>query len=464
MIDKITPEFLENIGIFELREIGREIGVYSPTTLKRDELSQKILDIYQGKAKPTAKNNRGRPVKTTGNAKAIVSSVKNQAELNYEFNETDKSMLILREPLTTFEAIAIEENLQCAGVLDISKDGYGIIKIKNYSSGELDVYLSHSQISAFNLKSGDLVQGIVNKNPEKKINTVHTVLAVNDIITDKLPPRRNFENLTPVYPNSKIVSFQKDNPLDINVLSLIAPLGKGQRAAVFTQDKFKKIDLIKNLGNAIKNNNEDIQIITLLLGEFPEEITEIKRAVLGEIVYTTFDEQPDNNIKVAELVLERAKRLAELGKDVVLIINNFNTLARAYSFKEFKDNNAEQQSYYSIRRFFGAARNIEEGGSLSIIAFVNCNTEIAFDDALCKELKGMGNSEIYLTKDNNELLIDIINSCTARKELLLNEEELECGKIIKKRFQSSSDSIKQIIPIIKNSGSVTELKENLKDK
>jgi len=370
VIDKITPEFLENIGIFELREIGREIGVHSPTTLKRNALVKNILDIYQGYVKPIAKNNRGRPVKTTGNTKEIVSSVKSQAELNYEFSEADKSMLILREPITTFDEVAVEETTQCAGILDLLRENYGIIKVKNYSSSESDVYLSHSQISAFNLRQGDLIQGMINKNPEKKFNTMHTILAVNDILADNLQIRKNFENLTPVYPDKKILSFSKDNPLDINILSLIAPLGKGQRAAIFAPDKFKKIDLIKNLAIAIKQNNNDIQILTLLLGEFPEEITEIKKAVYGEIIYTTFDEQPDNNIKVSELVLERAKRLTELGKDVVLIINNLNTLARAYSFNESKDN-PEQQSYYLVRRFFGAARNLEEGGSLSIIAFVN---------------------------------------------------------------------------------------------
>lgn len=460
MTDKITSEFLESIGIFELREIGREIGVHSPTTLKRDVLAKKIIDIYEGKIKPITRNNRGRPVKATGNTKVVVSNVKNQAELNYDLNETDKSVLMLKEPETDFDT-AIEENLQCAGFLDILEDGCGMIRVKNYSQNEQDVYISRLQVVAFNLKTGDLIQGVASKNPEKKYRVMHTVLSVNDVPIVNLRQRKNFEELTPVYPDKKLISFSKDNPPDINILGLTAPLGKGQRAVVFAPDKFKKTEFLKKLSGAIKKNDDSVKVLTLLLDEFPEEITEIKRAVIGEIVYTTFDEQPNNNIKTSELVLERAKRLTESGKDVVLVINNLNTLARAYSFNESKNSDMEQ-SYHLLRRFFGAARNMDEGGSLSIIAFVNSNTDIAFDSALCKELKGVGNSEIYLAKESDSgVLIDIINSDTIKKELILTKEEFECGKTIKTLVETNYNDIKKIIPIIEGSCSVKELKEKL---
>lgn len=462
MTDKITPEFLESIGIFELREIGREIGVYSPTTLKRNILVNKILEIYQGKAKPIVKNNRGRPVKISGNTKELVTNFKNQAELNYEFSEADKSMLILREPITTFDAITAEENQQCVGILDIMPEGYGIIKVKNYSASELDSYLSQSQIAAYSLKSGDLIQGMISKSPEKKYNAMHTILAVNDVLIDKLMPRKNFESLTPIYPNKKIVRFSKDMPPNIKVLNLIAPVGMGQRSIVYAPNKFDKINFLVDAVNAIKNNDPQLEVISLLIGELPEEITEIKRSILGEIAFTNFDELPDEHIKTSELVLSRAKRLAEAGKNVVLFVDNLNKLARAYSFQEAKEKNIAQPTYHLINRFFGAARNLDEGGSLSIIAFANFNTDTS-DDLLCKDLKDTANNEIYLKESTDGLIIDIANSGTIRKELLLDEEEIECGKIIKNMFETNYDNaIKQILPLIKAADSVKELNEKLK--
>ena len=453
MIEKITPEFLESIGIFELREIAREIGVYSPTTLKRNILIDKILDIYEGRTKPITKTNRGRPVKTSGKTKDIVDSVKTQAELNYEFNGIDKSKLLIREPIKSFEAIAADDGQQCAGILDITVDGYGIIKVKNYSGSELDAYLPENLIVTYRLRTGDLIQGMVDNGSGKNISAMHTILAINDIPVDEVGLREHFDNLTPIYSNEKIISFDKNSNKNTNLLSLIAPIGKGQRAIVFAPDKYIKIEFMTNIVDNIVTNNKDIEMLLLLIGELPEEVTEFKRSIKSGIVHTTFDELPQNHIKTAELVLQRAKRLTELGKDVVVLIDNLNTLARAYYSKEHKDSGTlEQHSFYFIKRLLGAARNTEEGGSLSILACTNSNTEVMFDTLMCKDLKNIGNCEIYLSDYESGIKLDVANSDTSRKELLLNDIELACSKAIKESFKKDCNkTLDKIVPKLNTS-------------
>ncbi|MCL1901373.1 MAG: hypothetical protein FWG51_03120, partial [Firmicutes bacterium] len=367
-MEKITPKFLESIGIFELREIGREIGVYSPTTLKREALVNKILDIYEGRTKPIARTNRGRPVKVLGNTKDIVSSVRTQAELNYEFDKIDRSLLILREPISSFEALKSEEDLQCAGILDITIEGYGIIKVKNFSRSDIDAYIPLSLVENYQLKSGDLVHGIV--KTAQNLNTMHTVLAVNDINIADFKERKNFDDLTPVYPDKKIISFDaKDSPV-IKSINLIAPIGNGQRAVVFSP-KYTKTNLLIELAENIYRTNTNIEIMALLISEFPEEVTEIKKSVKGEVVFSTFEEPNANHIVLAELVVNRGKRFSESGKDVVILVNNANALLNAYSIK------GEAQNI-SIKKFFGAARNLEEGGSLTLVLFANEDEDPAY--------------------------------------------------------------------------------------
>ena len=415
-MEKITPKFLESIGIFELREIGREIGVYSPTTLKREALVNKILDIYEGRAKPIAKTNRGRPVKVLGNTKDIVSSVKTQAELNYEFDKIDRSLLILREPISSFDALKSEEDLQCAGILDITVEGYGIIKVKNFSKSEIDAYIPLSIVENYKLKSGDLVHGIV-KSAEK-MNTMHTVLAVNDINIADFKGRNNFDELTPIYPDKKIIGFSKEDSPALKSINLIAPIGNGQRAVVFSP-KYSKINILAELADNIYKTNNNIEILTLLISEFPEEVTEIKKSVKGEVVYSTFEESDSNHVLLAELVLNRAKRLAESAKDVVILVNNISALASAYEIR------GENQNL-SIKRFFGAARNLENSGSLTLILFAN--EDDSTDQFLLKELKAINNCEIHLDEDSN---LDLIKSNTLKKESLLSKVELDISNSIK---------------------------------
>ena len=429
-MEKITPKFLESIGIFELREIGREIGVYSPTTLKREALVNKILDIYEGRTKPIAKTNRGRPVKILGNTKDIVSSVKTQAELNYEFDKIDRSLLILREPISSFDALKSEEDLQCVGILDITIEGYGIVKVKNFSKSDIDAYIPLSLVENYKLRNGDLVHGIVKST--EKMNTMHTVLAVNDINIADFKDRKNFENLTPVYPDKKIISYNKEDSLRIKSINLVAPIGNGQRAVVFSP-KHQKSSLLTELSKNINKTNKDMEILSLLISEFPEEVTEIKKSVKGEVVYSTFEESDSNNVLLSELVLNRGKRLAESGKDVVIFVSNINALANAYSIR------GESQNI-SIKRFFGAARNLEEGGSLTLILFAS--EDDSTEQFLLKELKNINNCEIHLNEDSN---LDLIKSNTLKKESLLSKAELEVSNRAKNEAKTNLNQAQKII-------------------
>ena len=327
----------------------------------------------------------------------------------------------------------------CEGVLEVLPDGYGFLRSENYLPGNRDVYVSIAQIRRFNLKTGDLVTGKTRPSKEgERFLALLYITAVNGEEPEKAQARRPFEELVPIYPNERITlesqGLGHDQNLAIRLIDLIAPIGKGQRGMIVSQPKSGKTTLLKNIAHGIANNYPDIHLIVLLIDERPEEVTDMQRSIKGEVLYSTFDELPEHHTRVAEMTQERAMRLVEQGKDVVVLMDSITRLARAYNLTipatgKTLSGGMDPGALHKPKRFFGAARNIENGGSLTIIATALIETGSRMDDIVYEEFKGTGNMEIHLDRKMSEKRIfpavDIYKSGTRREELLLTKEELD---------------------------------------
>ena len=343
------------------------------------------------------------------------------------------------------EAQTKENNLVYdEGVLEILPDGFGFLRSPNYNylPGPDDIYISPSQIKKFALRKGDTVAGYVRPpKDQERFFALLQVKSVNGQDLENIRERSLFDNLTPLYPNSKIVLETKRDELSTRILDLLVPLGKGQRMLINAAPRTGKTVIMQKIANSITENNPEIVLMVLLIDERPEEVTDMQRSVKGEVISSTFDEPSDRHIQVAEMVLEKAKRYVEHGKDVVILLDSITRLARAYNtvtpssgrvLSGGLDSNALQRP----KRFFGAARNIEEGGSLTIIATALVETGSRMDDVIFEEFKGTGNCEVYLDRKLADRrvfpAIDITRSGTRKEELLLSEDELNKVWILRK--------------------------------
>ncbi|NLI57786.1 MAG: transcription termination factor Rho [Clostridium sp.] len=329
----------------------------------------------------------------------------------------------------------IESDDPVEGVLEVLPDGYGFLRSDNYLSGPKDVYVSPSQIRRFNLKTGDKIRGKGRIPKEgEKFQALLYVQTVNGDPPEVAARRVPFEYLTPIYPDNRITLETNSRELSTRLIDLIAPVGKGQRGMIVSPPKAGKTILLKKVANAITTNYPEIELIVLLIDERPEEVTDMQRSIKGEVIYSTFDEVPEHHIKVAEMVLERAQRLVEQKKDVVILLDSITRLARAYNLTipptgRTLSGGLDPGALHKPKRFFGAARNIENGGSLTIIATALIETGSRMDDVIFEEFKGTGNMELHLDRKLSEKrifpAIDINKSGTRREELLLNQKELE---------------------------------------
>jgi transcription termination factor Rho len=349
------------------------------------------------------------------------------------------------------------------GVLEMHADGYGFLRGVNYQPSAGDIYVSIAQIRRFGLKNGDKVTGKARLSREGERNTALLFIStINGAPSDQTSRRTPFENLTPVYPNERL-TLENDlnkNDLAIRVIDFVAPIGKGQRALIVAPPKAGKTILLKKIANAVSQNYPDAELIVLLIDERPEEVTDIKRSITrGEVVYSTFDEMPDNHTRVAELVIERAQRLVECGKDVVVLLDSLTRLSRAYNATAPQTGRAMSGGLapgvlHKPKRFFGAARNVENGGSLTIIATTLVETGSRMDDVIYEEFKGTGNMEIHLDRKLSEKrifpAIDLAKSGTRREELLLSPQELDGVMTIRKVLSASnvSDATEQLISMM----------------
>ena len=330
--------------------------------------------------------------------------------------------------------IALEKGDVVTGILEVLEDGFGFIRSDNYLSGSEDIYVSASQIRRFNLKTGDFVTGFI--RPPKgteKFRSLMYVATINSLDPETVKRRTHFEDLTPIYPNKRIQLGSEKTSL--RIIDLLSPIGKGQRGMIVSPPKAGKTTLLKDVALAIQEYNPDLHLIVLLVDERPEEVTDIKEAVLGknsEVIYSTFDEMPEKHKKVSEMVLERAKRLVECGYDVVILMDSLTRLARAYNLTctpsgRTLSGGLDPSSLYMPKRFFGAARNTKESGSLTILATALVDTGSKMDDVIFEEFKGTGNMEVVLNRNMQERrifpAIDFIKSGTRKDDLLLTPTE-----------------------------------------
>jgi transcription termination factor Rho len=346
------------------------------------------------------------------------------------------------------------------GVLDVLPEGYGFLRPINFLPSSEDIYISASQIRRFDLRSGDLVSGKVRppKENERYFGLLH-VEAVNGEDPDVAAERLHFPALTPLYPQTRLQLEIAPDKISTRMMDMIAPVGLGQRGLIVAQPKAGKTTLLKEIANSITHNEPDIELFVLLIDERPEEVTDMQRSVKGEVVSSTFDELPENHIKVAELVLERAQRLVEHKKNVVILLDNITRLTRAYNLVippsgRTLSGGIDPAAFHRPKRFFGAARNIEEGGSLTILATALVDTGSRMDDVIYEEFKGTGNLEIHLDRRLAERrifpAIDIRRSGTRREELLLPREDLEKLWLLRKTMSEGNEYTEGFVRKLKN--------------
>ena len=346
------------------------------------------------------------------------------------------------------------------GILEVLPDGYGFIRCENYLPGENDIYVSPSQIRRFNLKTGDIIKGNIRiKTQGEKFSALLYVTSINGFHPSEGQKRYNFEDMTPVFPNERLKMERPGGTVAMRIVDLISPIGKGQRGMIVSPPKAGKTTLLKDVAKSILKNNPDMHLIILLIDERPEEVTDIKEAIRGdnvEVIYSTFDELPEHHKRVSEMVVERARRLVEHKKDVTILLDSITRLARAYNLiippsGRTLSGGLDPAALHMPKRFFGAARNMREGGSLTILATALVDTGSKMDDVIYEEFKGTGNMELVLDRKLQEKrvfpAIDIQKSGTRREDLLLNKEEQEAVYIMRKALNGmkSEDAVEQIL-------------------
>lgn len=466
----------------QLREMAKALGIKSVTKYKKGELIDIIKEtVTKGNDKVDTGSSQKEQAPSTTTTKdtprytrpknKYVTEVKIQSKPNNNNNSNNKSRSnnynnnnsnnqgnnnddkrnnrpyeknnnIVNDTIKRNESETVE------GVLEIMSDGgFGFLRFHNFLSSELDVYVSPSQIRKFNLKTGDRILGIT--RPAKsgeKFRALLYVQKVNGDSPEVAAKRPNFESLTPIYPDKRLSLEGNASDLSMRLIDLIAPIGMGQRGIIVAPPKAGKTILLKNVAKNISVNYPDVEIIVLLIDERPEEVTDMKRSIDADVIYSTFDELPSHHIKVAEMVLNRAMRLVEQKKDVVILLDSITRLARAYNLTipatgRTLSGGLDPAALHKPKRFFGAARNIEEGGSLTILATALIETGSRMDDVIFEEFKGTGNMELHLDRKLSEKRIfpavDIKKSGTRREDLLLGQKELETVWNIRKAMSNA---------------------------
>jgi transcription termination factor rho len=419
---------LENYTLVELRQLAKEKGIKNSSKLKKDELIQELSE-------------------NSLSGQAFDETVESNAH-GEEYIETDVTSGNIAEPSNGSYKLTNADDEIVEGILEVLPDGYGFLRGENYLSTPKDVYISPIQIRRFRLDKGDKIKGIARLPKEgEKFPALIYVGEVNGEAPEKAYRRQKFDDLTPIYPEERIRLETVPNEYAMRIIDLMSPIGKGQRGMIVAPPKVGKTTLLKKIANSITTNNPEIELIVLLIDERPEEVTDMKRSIKGDVIYSTFDELPEHHVKVAEMVLERAKRLTEQKKDVVILLDSITRLARAYNLSipssgRTLSGGLDPSALHKPKKFFGAARNIENGGSLTILATALIETGSRMDDVIFEEFKGTGNMEVHLDRKLSEKrifpAIDINKSGTRREELLLEPKELETVFALRKAMSTMS--------------------------
>ena len=419
----------------ELIEIAEQIGIKDLKGLKKQDIIDKIIG---NASEEKSSDIKPEPKVTKNNYRENrYNNGGNKNHQNKNFNKDNRNRY--KEPDFEFDGI-----IESEGVLEIMQDGYGFLRSSdyNYLSSPDDIYVSQSQIKLFGLKTGDTVHGTVRppKDGEKYFPLIK-VNKINGLDPKVVRDRVSFEHLTPLFPEEKFNISSKESTISTRIIDLFSPIGKGQRGMIVSQPKTGKTMLLKDVANAIAANHPEVFQIILLIDERPEEVTDMQRNVKGEVVASTFDEPADRHVKVANIVLEKAKRLVECGHDVVILLDSITRLARAYNTVQpasgkILSGGVDANALHKPKRFFGAARNIENGGSLSIISTALTETGSKMDEVIFEEFKGTGNMELQLDRriSNRRIFpaIDLVSSSTRRDDLLLDENTIQRMWIMRK--------------------------------
>jgi len=443
-LEELNREFLDGKVLADLKVIARQLNIQGISKMKKEELVEKILEEV---------SNNGME-ESLLEGKTLDS--KETDVLEKEKKEKEKKEV---EKKPEFELY--KERMK--GILDILADGYGFLRTSGYLAGSHDIYVSQSQIRRFRLRQGDEVYGQVRPPKEsEKYNALLRIEEVNGEDPEFIRSRVPFEKLTPVYPMERLrLETNKSSNISPRIIDLIAPIGKGQRGLIVSPPKAGKTTILKDLANSVSSNNPEVYIIVLLIDERPEEVTDMERSVKGEVISSTFDQPSDNHIQVAELVLQRAKRLVEHGKDVLILLDSITRLARAYNLSipasgRVLSGGVDSSALFPPKRFFGAARNIEDGGSLTILATALIETGSRMDDVIFEEFKGTGNMEINLDRTLADKrifpAIDITRSGTRKEELLMEKDEASIVWKLRRLIHEKEPEValEQLIDYIKN--------------
>ncbi|WP_122640620.1 MULTISPECIES: transcription termination factor Rho [unclassified Romboutsia] len=519
-MNNLTIEELNSKTLTQLREIAKELDIKSVSKYKKGELVEiinenVIKDTIKSEKKDEIKSeykytnvksqdtseianksektyvkpytkvenqSSGRYVdsknlrtenRTQNNEYTRVQGVDNRQSRSYSNNKSYYTPKVVEESKIIDEFNTSKED-EVMGVLEILPDGFGFLRGSNYLSTEDDVYVSPSQIRRFNMKTGDKVKGIT-RHPKsgEKFRALLYVQKINDEKPETAIQRKSFETLTPIYPEEKLTLEKSQSEIATRLIDLISPIGKGQRGLIVAPPKAGKTMLLKNVANSIVKNHPNVELIVLLIDERPEEVTDMKESINGDVIYSTFDQVSSHHVKVAEMVLNRAQRLVEHGKDVVILLDSITRLARAYNLTisptgRTLSGGIDPGALHGPKKFFGAARNIRQGGSLTILATALVETGSRMDDVIFEEFKGTGNMELHLDRKLAEKRIfpavDIYKSGTRREDLLLTEEEKTALWRLRREMSNNSvmEVTDKVIELLKRTKNNDEFVKSIK--
>lgn len=477
-------EKYESLSLVVLRDLAKARGLKNISSMKKSDLVNRMLEEDARKQKETESMQTQEERRERVKAKEGTERSKDHAQpKEYSRKRTEyvprergtdadrQTKEKAEEPVETQEnqtasaaaddtMMSLDSGITANGILEVMPDGYGFIRCENYLPGEHDVYVSPSQIRKFNLKTGDIVCGNTRiKTQQEKFSALLYVTTINGYHPSVAQKRKSFEDLTPIFPNERIRLERPGCSVAMRIVDLVSPIGKGQRGMIVSQPKAGKTTLLKEIAKSVTSGNPNMHLIILLIDERPEEVTDIKEAIEGdnvEVIYSTFDELPEHHKRVSEMVLGRAKRLVEHGKDVMILLDSITRLARAYNLTvppsgRTLSGGLDPAALHMPKRFFGAARNMREGGSLTILATALVDTGSKMDDVVFEEFKGTGNMELVLDRKLSEKrvfpAIDIVKSGTRREDLLLDSEEQEAVDIMRKAINGmrKDDAVENIL-------------------
>ena len=468
-------EKLETLSVSVLRDFAKDKKIKNISAMRKSELIDAIIAAEENEStvgytdneatvntvtertvnNSETANTNNEAINNTNNNEAVNNNHRQHQNERYEkrpyqerqYQERTYQEHTVNEGKASYDEA--KEPEMADGILEVLQEGYGFIRCENFLPGENDVYVAPSQIRRFNLKTGDIIRGPKKaKTQAEKFSAIMYVESVNGLNPVVAQRRKAFETLTPIFPNERIHLERNSNTIAMRMVDLISPIGKGQRGMIVSQPKSGKTTLLKQIANAVTKNNPEMHLMILLIDERPEEVTDIKESITGdnvEVIYSTFDELPERHKRVSEMVIERAKRLVEQKQDVIILLDSITRLARAYNMTvqasgRTLSGGLDPAALHMPKRFFGSARNMREGGSLTILATALVETGSKMDDVVFEEFKGTGNMELVLDRKLSEKrvfpAIDIAKSGTRREDLLLDKEELEAVDIMRKALNS----------------------------